>query len=288
YADTMHAAMGRFGGGWVARMIAAQEKEKGRLTKARNAKPKLKAGETPPPEKPKEEVAAEVEAELVNVRCERQNWAANQIETVKRGWMVGRREKVDFDTVSQKVTELKDFKPEREVPDADRIKIPAAVAGDPKDPGVAPEVAQFLSSLAAIEPNFKAGNYGGHGGGSWAGAGFSVDLTMSGKDAELDNRGFYKHDVAVRFLLSLNQAATAMGGKWRVLYNDFQVAEEVNQATGTRNVTYMGNNPKGTLNWHGPSPMVLHFHLDIELPPPAPAVTPVPMPTPAPAPTPGP
>lgn len=268
YLDTMHAALNRYGSGWVATMIAAQNREKIRLTKEKNAKPKVGKGETPPPARPAEEISAEIEAEMTAVRCRQQNWAANQIEKLKRGWMVGRREKVDFDTIAQKVTELKDFKPGRTVAEADRAQIPDALKSDKTMPGVAPEVVEFLTSLQALDPNFKAGNYSGHGGGEWAGAGFSIDLTLSGKDSELDERGFYKHDAAVKFLLNLNQVVVAMQGKWRVLYNDFGVAEEVNHSTGTRNVTYTANNPKGTLNWHGP--LVLHFHLDIQLPPPAP------------------
>lgn len=269
YLDTMHAALRRFGPGWVNGMKAAQTRARARLTKEKNAKPKVKKGETPPPQPAPEEIAAQIEAEMIPIRCHQQNWAANQIEKVKRGWMVGRREKVDFDTIAQHVAELKDFNPGRTVDDADRVPIPAGVQAEPNDPGVAPEVAQFLTVLQSLQPNFTAGNYAGHGGGSWAGAGFSVDLNLSGKDAELDSRGFYKPEKAVQFLLNLDKAATSLGGKWRVLYNDFSVAEEVNHVTGTRNVTYMGNNPKGTLNWHGPAPMVLHFHLDIQLPPPA-------------------
>lgn len=271
YLATMRAAVARFGSGWVNVMIAAQNKERARLTKEKNAKPKVAKGETPPPQKAPEEIAAEIEAEMVAVRCKQQTWALNQIEKVKRGWMVGRREKLDFDTIAQKVAWLKDFKPGREVAEADRVPIPESLQSEKGMPGVAPEVAQFLTQLETLEPNFKAGNYAGHGGGSWAGAGFSIDLTLTGKDAQLDDRGFYKHDASVRFLLNLNQAVTAMGGRWRVLYNDFGVAEEVNHATGTANVVYMGNNPGGKLNWHGPAPMVLHFHLDIELPAPNPA-----------------
>ena len=270
YLATMRAAVARFGPDWVNAMKAAQTRERARLTKEKHAKPKVAKGETPPPPRPPEEIAAEIEAEMVAVRCKQQTWALNQIEKVKHGWMVGRREKLDFDTIAQRVAGLKDFRPGREVAAADRVPIPESLQSQSGMPGVASEVAQFLTQLQTLEPNFKAGNYSGHGGGSWAGAGFSIDLNLTGKDAQLDDRGFYKHDNAVRFLLNLNQAATAMGGHWRVLYNDFGVAEEVNHATGTANVVYMGNNPGGTLNWHGPAPMVLHFHLDIQLPTPNP------------------
>jgi hypothetical protein len=270
YQATMHAAVARFGPGWVNAMKAAQTRERARVTKEKNAKPKVAKGETPPPPRPPEEIAAEIEAEMVTIRCKQQTWTLNQIEKVKRGWMVGRREKLDFDTIAQPVAGLKDFKPGREVAEADRVPIPESLQSQSGMPGVAPEVAQFLTQLQTLEPNFKAGNYSGHGGGSWKGAGFSIDLNLTGKDAKLDDRGFYQHDSAVRFLLNLNQVVTGMGGQWRVLYNDFGVAEEVNHATVKANVIYMGNNPGGTLNWHGPSPMVLHFHLDIQLPPPTP------------------
>jgi hypothetical protein len=285
FKDTMHAALKRFGATWRNHMIADQNKAKKRLVIEKSAKPKVKKGETPPAGKPAEQIASETEAELTVVRCIEQNWAVNQIEKLKRGWMVGRREKVDFDTITQQAAWLKDFKPGRTVADVDRVPIPDSLKSDKDMPGVAPEVAQFLTALEALEPNFKAGNYSGHGGGSFAGAGFSVDLTLSGKKGELDKRGFYLHDNAVNFLLNLNQAANAMGGKWRVLYNDFLVAEEVNHATGSRNVEYTANIDKGgNLNWHGP--LVLHFHLDIQLPPPPPAPAPTQAPTPTPAPTP--
>lgn len=276
FAVMIAAALRRFGASWLARMKAVLEKAKAKLKKDKTAKPKVPKGEPPPTPRPPGEIAAEIEAEMVKIRCEQDNWAANQVEGVKRGWMAGRREEVDFQTVSQTVTELKNFNPARTVSSAELTPIPSSLQSDASMPGVAPEVAEFLTGLESLEPNFKAGNYKGHGGGSWAGAGFSVDLTLSGTDAELDDRGFYKHDNAVRFLLNLDQTAKTAGGRWRVLYNDFSVAEEVNHTTGTRNVVFVGNAPGGGLNWHGPAPMVLHFHLDIELPPPAPSATPSP------------
>jgi hypothetical protein len=160
-------------------------------------------------------------------------------------------------------------KPARDVPEAERVDIPESLKPDKVMPGVAPELKDFLLELEKLEPNFKAGNYGGHGGGPWRGAGFSVDLYLSGSKSAHDDRGFWQHDAAVEFLLHLNETATAVGARWRVLYNDFSVAEEINHSTGNRNVTFVGNLMGGALNWHGPAPMVLHFHLDIEIPPPA-------------------
>jgi hypothetical protein len=270
YTLTMQAAVGRFGGNWLARMKRTLDGTKAKLIKEKNAKPKVKKGETAPPVRPADEINAEIEAEMIKARCEQDAWVADQIEGVKRGWMVGRREQLDFETINQNVPELKDFKPARAVPEAERVDIPESLKSDATMPGVAPELKDFLVELEKLEPNYKAGNYSGHGGGSWAGAGFSVDLYLSGKDSGHDNRGFWQHAAAVRFLLHLNDAAVAVGARWRVLYNDFGVAEEVNHATGKRNVGFMGNVMHGGLNWHGPAPMILHFHLDIEIPPPAP------------------
>ena len=80
---------------------------------------------------------------------------------------------------------------------------------------------------------------------------------------------------AVKFLLALNQAAKAASAEWRVLYNDFSVAEAVNKETGEKHVAFMGTDTGGgtNLNWHGPAPLILHFHLDISpkaTPPPPP------------------
>ncbi|HRA69172.1 MAG TPA: hypothetical protein PL187_24305, partial [Caldilinea sp.] len=112
-------------------------------------------------------------------------------------------------------------------------------------------------------PGFTAGNYAGHGGGSWAGKGFSTDLFLK---APRDPRGFWEHATAVDFLLALDATAKALGARWRVLYNDFGVAQEVNRATGSRNVEFVGSSGGGKLNWHGPAPLILHFHLDLEIP----------------------
>jgi hypothetical protein len=151
-------------------------------------------------------------------------------------------------------------------------------------PGIAPELGTFLTELervlAAANPPqaYNADNYAGHGLGAWADKHFSIDLTLP--QAGLDSRGFYRHAKAVSFLLNLNKVAVSMGATWRVLYNDFSVAQEVNAATGTRNVEFVGESPSKGLNWHGPDPLILHFHLDIEIPKGAQAQAPAPAPAP--------
>ena len=131
-------------------------------------------------------------------------------------------------------------------------------------PGVAPEVVGFLRELQALEPNFTASNRAGHGGGSWQGKGFSLDLDLVGKTIRKDDRGFWQPSAAIKFLLNLDKAAKAASAEWRVLYNDSIVAKEVNSKTGIQNVIFAGNiDTGGKVNWHGPGLLKLHFYLDI-------------------------
>jgi len=284
YAATIDGALNRrYGPGWLNHMQAVLNRERARITKAKTAKPKLKKGEQPPPTKPAEEIDAEIEAEMTQVRCEQDQWAWNEVEGIARAWAVGRREQVDFQTIPQTAAPLKSFAPSYTPAEADEVPIPASLMGEADDKAlVAPEVAIFLTELervlAAASPpqTYKAENYPGHGGGSWAGKGFSLDLYLL---ARKDSRGFWDRSAAISFLLNLNKTANSFGARWRVLYNDFSVAQAVNAATGSRNVVFMGES-SGNLNWHGPDPLILHFHLDLEIPKgvqaPAPGPTAVP------------
>lgn len=263
YDETIKGALARFKPLDV--MQKRLDKERKRLTEQKSAKPKVPKGAAAPPAKSSDEIAIEVEAEMVQVRCDQTEWARNELEGYSHAWAVGRREQVDFSTISQKATYLKDFKPAYEAAPADRVQIPANLQGDKNMPGVAPELADFLTQLAA-DPNapaFTADNYSGHGLGAWADKGFSTDIRLKGAR---DVRGFWQHTAAVAFLLALNATAKKLGARWRVLYNDFGVAQEVNQATGSRNVEFVGGSGSGKINWHGPAPLILHFHLDLEIP----------------------
>jgi uncharacterized protein DUF4157 len=283
YDKTITGGIARYGASWRNTMQARLDSARKRITKEKSAKPKVAKGETPPPAKTADEIAAAVEAEMVPVRCEQTQWALDRLESLKHGWAVGRREEVDFDTLGGSAKYLKDFKPTYEVPEADRVDIPTEIQSEKGMPGVAPELASFLTQLAAdpATPAFTAGNYKGHGGGAWSGKGFSADLSLK---ADLDQRGFWPVPLAVQFLLALDATAKALGARWRVLYNDFRVADQVNKATGMRNVGFMGDSNAPTLNWHGP--LVLHMHLDLEIPkakpvpatptPAAPGTTPAP------------
>jgi hypothetical protein len=140
------------------------------------------------------------------------------------------------DFAGVRVHTLKNFAPTYAVAAADLVPIPVAVRNDPKNTvGVAPELAEFLSDLAKIKgvPAFSAENRPKHGGGIWAGKGFSVDMYLRSPNESRDQRGFWMHSAAVLFLLSLDALAKTKNARWRVLYNDFRVAQEVNKATGT-------------------------------------------------------
>ena len=271
YDETLKGALGRYGPGWLATMQAALNRRRAKITKEKNTKPKVARGETPPPPKPAAEIAADIEAEMVEVRCEQQEWVLDRIERVARGWAVARREQVDFSTIPQKAAGLGNFVPTYDPPPASRVDIP----GTAGMAGVAPELGDFLTRLAADlkgdpkVPSFRAENRAGHGGGKvseprhFAGKGFSVDIYIT---APTDQRGFWQPGAAVAFLLQLDATARAFGARWRVLYDDFRVAQAVNEATGVRNVEYMATSGGGKLNWHGPDPLILHFHLDLEVP----------------------
>ncbi len=265
FAVTLQAALARYGGAWRNTAQARLDKARARITKAKRAKPKVRRGETPPAPKPPEQITAEIEAEVAAERCKQEEWLLNRLEAVGFGWAVGRREQLDFLTVPQAAAGLKGFNPTYWVAAADLVDIPAPLRDQEKKmPGVAPELADFLRRLDAdpATPTFRAGNYAGHGGGSFDSRGFSVDLSLT---TALDRRGFWDPATSVTFLLAVDRTAKAMGARWRVLYDDFVVAQQVNRATGVRNVVFQGTVSNGRLNWHGPDPLILHFHLDLEI-----------------------
>jgi hypothetical protein len=273
YAASIDAALrGWYGASWLGRMQARLDSERRRITKEKTAKPKLKKGETPPPAKPQETIDEEIEAEMAEVRCDQKSWALDRVEELARAWAVGRREQVDFRTIPQKAAFLKGFGATYSPADADRVVVPPSVrrgGADAVITRIAPEAATFLLELekvlAAARPpvSFSADNRPGHGGGSWAGKGFSLDVYIS---APTDARGFWQRTTAINFLLGVDETARRLGARWRVLYNDFTVAQAVNAATGSRNVEFTGEiDKRGSLNWHGPNPLLLHFHLDLEI-----------------------
>ena len=156
---------------------------------------------------------------------------------------------------------------------------------------IAPVVGQFAEELAARYPGMSAENYPRHGSAGFVGRGYSLDLSIPGRDS----RGFYPPNEALKFLRAVHSAAAAVNAEWRVIYNDFSVADAMNRETGRRNVIFVGSvfRKDGRitgLNWHGPDPLILHFHLDLApragalasggTPPAAPPTTSAPTPIP--------
>lgn len=130
--------------------------------------------------------------------------------------------------------------------------------------GVMTTTAVFVLLLIdAYGTGFTANNYAGHGGGSFAGRGRSIDLTIPQTRAD----GFFDAAQAIAFALAIDQAASAVGVEWRMLYDDFSVARAVNERLGQRRIIEVANTTRNragditNINWHGP--LVNHFHLDL-------------------------
>jgi hypothetical protein len=192
-----------------------------------------------------------------------------------RAWQVSREQEMDFATLERSPYLPKTFAP----PPGAVQRVVTPLVGDSDKYPVAPLVASFMQKLLPLSPQVRADTYPNHGGGAFKGRGFSIDLWLdrSPKDA----RGFWQPDHALALLRAVHQAARAVGAEWRVLYNDYSVARVINQETRARRVAFVGNiRPNGSLNWHGPAPLLLHFHLDL-----APSTSPPAQPN-APAPSP--
>jgi hypothetical protein len=239
YASTMKAGISRYGTGWRKSMQRNIAQRRNELQRARRGP-----------------LTAQDRVALEAVRCGQETWWLSQLNTLRRGWMVGRREQLDFQTLMPKVKPLGTFLPPPLPPGG----TPALTSIAPHGTGtpITVETKNFLAELRRIAGStFEASNYAGHGGAGFTNRGHSLDLFLKGP---LDDRGFYPRQKAVAFLGQVAAAARAVGLRWRVLYNDFGVAAEVNRRTGSRNVVFVGESRKG-LNWHGP--LILHFHLDL-------------------------
>lgn len=179
---------------------------------------------------------------------------------ITRAWIVSREEEVRFLASPFPRTGI--------APPAERMALVShPLVGHSDIAPVAPVVGRFAEELKRRYPSMRAENYRGHGGGSFDGRGYSLDLYID--ESPRDDRGFWRVEDAVRFLREVHAAAAAVGCDWRVIYNDATVADAINRATGRRNVIFVGNpvrNRAGQvvgLNWHGPHPLILHFHLDL-------------------------
>jgi hypothetical protein len=180
-------------------------------------------------------------------------------EAISRAWMISREEQMKFQTLSSKsLKPLRGFKPPSAPVERVSTKL---IPGSDEEP-VAPLVVRFVGELRRLYPGFTLWTYSNHGGGSFNGKGYSIDLDLK---HSRDDRGFYRPDDGVKFLRAVGEAARAVNAEWRILYNDFSVADAINRETGIERVGFMGKVRTGNrnLNWHGPAPLILHFHLDL-------------------------
>ena len=182
---------------------------------------------------------------------------------IGRAWMVSRQEQMKFKTsFSSAVKALGNFQPPTQ---SVALVTNQSLVRDSHKAPVAPIVLRFVQALRQQYPAYlDVFTYRNHGGGKFKNRGFSVDLRLKGSD----ERGFYPPEEAKNFLRALHRTASATGVEWRVIYNDFSVADSINRETGKTHVIFVGTvrrqNKKVTgLNWHGPDPLILHLHLDL-------------------------
>jgi hypothetical protein len=185
---------------------------------------------------------------------------STQIVNISQAWLVSRHEQLGFNTTSYPA-HVAFNRPA--LPPAPRVATPL-VEGSDKAP-VTATVIRFVEELKKRHNGFSASTYRGHGGGAFNEKGYSIDIYLK---KPKDNRGFYQPRDAVAFLQAVHAAAKAASVEWRMIYNDFSVADAVNRALNKRHVIFVGgvrtNRGQVTgLNWHGPDPLILHFHLDL-------------------------
>lgn len=111
----------------------------------------------------------------------------------------------------------------------------------------------LFKRLRELNTQFSIGTYHGH---SWAE--FSADIFISA-GFDKDAAGFWDRAAVRRFFDDLNTAAEMTDteeGKfaWRAIYNDHDLAEEINKKYGNERVIHAPH--------HGPHPDKLHIHLD--------------------------
>lgn len=190
----------------------------------------------------------------------------NQLAQCSRAWLISRREQLDFQTLgAPNLRSLKNFQPPTSQVG---LVVSPLIPGSEEEP-VAPIVVTFVQELKKRYRGFTANTYPRHGLGVFLRRGYSIDFYL---DSSNDDRGFYPRATAEAFLRQIHETARAVNVEWRVLYNDFSVADAINRATGVRHVFFIGSpftvqrggTKYGTnLNWHGPAPLILHFHLDL-------------------------
>jgi hypothetical protein len=182
---------------------------------------------------------------------------------IAKAWMIARIEEYRFHQAGYRRygnfwPSFEPAKPKaRETTDVpDAIKMPGTIK-------IAAGLATFLTALNKKYGKFQASNYRGHStGAGHIDQGMSVDIYLPKKSSD----GLW-WDVgeAVKFMKAVEDLAGSSdfkGTKWMALYDDFDVAEQINKSAklGTMRLRASGS------TYHGPDPAKLHIHLEVITP----------------------
>ena len=148
-------------------------------------------------------------------------------------------------------------------------------SADTKATRIHKKVVEVLKILEHEFPQgFSAGTYqmnieGDHASGGFEGRFRSLDMYPNGGASRIQKPfgeiGFFDKQIAFSFALAIDRAVGQKSGTYQILYNDFEVAKEVNKVVKNGSMINIDNvtseNGYATnLNWHGP--LVTHFHVD--------------------------
>ncbi len=174
--------------------------------------------------------------------CAAQAKLASYLPKAKREFLIGCYNKARFSFIPQKVGGVGVSKP---TGGPEPITDESVVSGSTQQK-VAPCVIAAARAMKAMG-GVNFGTYIGH---SWGP--YSLDAFVQGG---VDSNGFYSREKVLKVLGNIEAASKSKGFKYRVLYDDFDVAVEFNRKVGARKIP-------GFVWNHGPQ--VLHLHLDIQ------------------------
>jgi hypothetical protein len=175
--------------------------------------------------------------------CAAQAMLASYLPKAKREFLIGCYNKARFSFIPQKVIRAGVIKPALDAPEP--ITDESVVSGSTEQK-VAPCVMRAARAIKAMGGvDFKTSP-----GISWGP--YSLDAFVQGG---VDSNGFYNREKVLKVLGNIEAVSKSKGFRYRVLYNDFDVAVEFNRKVGARKIT-------GFVWNHGPQG--LHLHLDIQ------------------------
>jgi len=179
---------------------------------------------------------------------------------VGRAWLIARQEQMWFES-SNPGQWLSNFDP----PAGLTLNPSTVISGADQSAPVADLLVSWANEIRNhYTRTLSLGTYAHHGGGSFRDAGLSVDIFLG----DQDDLYFFAHQNAVDFLKAAHETCKVVKCDWRILYNDFTVADEINRFYGFKHVVFIGSpavhgGVATNIVFHGPDPLILHLHLDI-------------------------